>query len=101
MDINQIMKKAQDLQSKMQKAQQELETVEVSGSAGGGGFSVKITLNGKGIVKRCEIDQSLMDDKSMLEDLITAACNNAKNRMDETVSDKMKSIGISPDMLNM
>lgn len=101
MDINQIMKKAQDLQSKMQKAQQELETVEVSASAGGGGFSVKITLNGKGIARKCEIDQSLMDDRSMLEDLITAAFNNAKNKMDETVAERMKSIGISPDMLNM
>ena len=101
MDLNQIMKKAQDLQSKMQKAQQELEEVEVTGSAGGGNFSVKITLNGKGIAKKCEIDQSLMDDKSMLEDLVTAAFNNAKNRLDETVGEKMKSIGISPDMLNM
>ncbi len=99
MDIQQIMKKAQDLQNKMQKAQQELEHIEVTGTAGGGNYSVKITLNGKGIAKKCEVDQTLMDDKSMLEDLIVAAFNNAKNKLDETVSNKMQSLGISPDML--
>ena len=99
MDIQQIMKKAQDLQNKMQKAQQELEHIEVTGSSGGGSYSVKVTLNGKGIAKKCEIDQTLMDDKSMLEDLIVAAFNNAKAKLDETVSKKMQSLGISPDML--
>jgi len=100
MDIQQIMKKAQDLQNKMQKAQEELGYVEVTGSAGGGGYSVKITLNGKGIAKKCEIDQTLMDDKAMLEDLIVAAFNNAKNKLDETVNSKMQSLGISPDLLS-
>ena len=98
MDIQQIMKKAQDLQNKMQKAQKELEDVEVTGSAGGD--LVKVTLNGKGIAKKCEVDQTLMEDKGMLEDLVVAAFNNAKNKLDEAVNSKMQSLGITPDLLS-
>ncbi len=99
MDMQQIMKKAQDLQNKMKEAQDKLEYVEVTGSAGGGNYSVKVTLNGKGVAKKCEIDQALMDDKSMLEDITIAAFNNAKNKVDETVNTIMQKLGISPDML--
>lgn len=99
MDMQQIMKKAQDLQNKMKEAQDRLEYVEVTGSAGGGNCSVKVTLNGKGVAKKIEIDQALMEDKSMLEDIIVAAFNNAKNKVDETVNIIMQKLGISPDML--
>ena len=99
MDMQQIMKKAQDLQNKMKEAQDKLEYVEVTGLAGGGNYSVKVTLNGKGVAKKCEIDQALMDDKSMLEDITVAAFNNAKNKVDETVNTIMQKLGISPDML--
>ena len=74
-----------ELEIRLAKAQQELEHIEVTGSAGGGNYSVKITLNGKGIAKKCEVDQTLMDDKSMLEDLIVAAFNNAKNTCETTL----------------
>ena len=99
MDMQQIMKKAQDLQNKMKSAQEKLEEVEVKGKAGGDGCSVMITLNGKGVAKKCEIDQGLMEDKNMLEDIIVAAFNNAKNKVDDAVNFIMQKLGISPDML--
>jgi DNA-binding YbaB/EbfC family protein len=99
MDMQQIMKKAQDLQNKMKDAQERLEHVEVSGSAGGGNYSVKVTLSGKGVAKKCEIDQALLEDKGMLEDIIVAAFNNTKNKVDEAVNAIMEKLGISPDML--
>jgi len=98
-DMQQIMKKAQDLQNKMKDAQDKLEYVEVTGSAGGGSHSVSVTLNGKGFAKKIDIDQALMEDKSMLEDITVAAFNNAKNKVDETVNAIMQKLGISPDML--
>ena len=102
MDIKKMMQQAQELQKKMQKAQEELETQEIIGSAGGAGYLVEITINGKGTVKRCNISDALIDkeEKATLEDLIVAALNNAKSKMDEIVGSKMAGLGISPDLLN-
>ena len=69
-----IMKQAQAMQEKMQRAQEEIARLEVTGEAGAG--MVKVTMAGNHNVRRISIDDSLMaDDKEMLEDLIAAAIN--------------------------
>ncbi|WP_414827930.1 YbaB/EbfC family nucleoid-associated protein [Alteromonas sp. H39] len=83
-----IMKQAQQMQERMQKAQEELGNIEVTGEAGAG--MVKITLTCNHNVRRVEIDPSLMDDdKDMLEDLIAAAFNDGVRRVQETSKEKM------------
>ena len=82
-----LMQQAQKMQQEMQKAQEELASLEVTGEAGGG--LVKVTMTGKHAVRRVEIDSSLLDDKEMLEDIITAAVNDAVNRIASTTQDRM------------
>ncbi|MCU7556005.1 YbaB/EbfC family nucleoid-associated protein [Alteromonas sp. ASW11-19] len=83
-----IMKQAQQMQERMQEAQEELGKLEVTGQAGAG--MVKITLTCNHNVRRVEIDPSLMeDDKDMLEDLIAAAFNDGVRRVQETSKEKM------------
>lgn len=86
-----MMKQAQQMQERMQKAQEEIATMEVTGEAGAG--LVKITMLGNHNVKRVAIDPSLMeDDQEMLEDLIAAATNDAVRRVEETSKEKMGDI---------
>ncbi|MGI5309423.1 YbaB/EbfC family nucleoid-associated protein [Rheinheimera sp. WS51] len=86
-----IMKQAQAMQEKMQKAQAEIAAMEVTGEAGAG--LVKITMLGNHNVRRVSIDDSLLeDDKEMLEDLIAAALNDAVRRVEETSKEKMGSV---------
>lgn len=86
-----IMKQAQQMQDRMQKAQEELASVEVVGQSGAGMVSVTMTCNHN--VRRVEIDPSLMeDDKEMLEDLIAAAINDAVRRVQETSKEKMSGV---------
>ena len=82
-----LMQQAQKMQQEMQKAQEELASLEVTGEAGGG--LVKVTMTGKHAVRRVEIDSSLLDDKEMLEDIVTAAINDAVNRIASTTQDRM------------
>ena len=82
-----LMQQAQKMQQEMQKAQDELASLEVTGEAGGG--LVKVTMTGKHAVRRVEIDSSLLDDKEMLEDIVTAAVNDAVNRIASTTQDRM------------
>ena len=82
-----LMQQAQKMQQEMQKAQEELASLEVTGEAGGG--LVKVTMNGKHAVKRVQIDPSLFDDQEMLEDIVTAAINDAVNRIAATTQDRM------------
>ena len=83
-----LMKQAQQMQSKMAKAQEELAQMEVTGESGAG--MVKVTMTGSHSVRRVEIDQSLMeDDKEMVEDLVAAAFNDAVRRVEEQNKDKM------------
>ena len=70
-----LMKQAQLMQEKMKKAQEELSSLELVGQAAGG--MVKVVSNGKHIIKRVQIDQSVMDDREMLEDLIVTAYSEA------------------------
>ncbi len=86
--MNQLMKQAQQMQANMQKAQEELANMEVSGQAGGGMVSVVMT--GRHDVKRVNIDDSLMsDDKEMLEDLLAAAVNDAVRQVEKNSQEKM------------
>jgi hypothetical protein len=82
------MKQAQKMQENMQKAQEQLATLEVTGKAGGG--LVTVTMTGKHDVKRVSIDDSLLEeDKDMLEDLLAAAVNDAVQLVEKTSQDKM------------
>lgn len=85
--LGNLMKQAQEMQKNMQKAQEEIASMEVLGEAGGG--MVKVTMTGKHELVKVEIDDSLMDDKEMLEDLFAAAVNSASRRVEEVTQDKM------------
>ena len=86
--LGNIMKQAQKMQADMQKAQEELANMEVTGKSGGGMVSVIMT--GRHDVKRVSIDDSLMeDDKDMLEDLLAAAVNDAVRQVEEQNQQKM------------
>ena len=92
MDIMGMMKKAQEVQAKLQEAQEELGRVEVEGQAGGG--MVSLTLSAKGELKGVRIDPSLLTptDKEMLEDLIIAAFNDGKAKADRMAAEKMQTL---------
>jgi len=82
------MRQAQQLQANMQKAQEQLGSLEVIGEAGGG--VVKIFMNGRHEVRRVQIDPAVAgDDREMLEDLVTAACNDATRRVAAAVQRRM------------
>ncbi|MFT6076932.1 MAG: DNA-binding YbaB/EbfC family protein [Rickettsiales bacterium] len=92
MDIQGLMRQAQQMQQKMQSSQEELKKVLYEGSSGGG--LVKATIAGDGIAKKIIIDDSLVitEDKDVLEDLIVAAFNDAKKKSDEASEISMKSL---------
>ncbi len=92
MNIQKMMKQAQEMQNKITAMQAKLETEEVSGAAGGGMVSVKI--NGKHSLLKVNIDDSLMklEEKEMLEDLIVAAFNDAKEKIDSSAASQMSAI---------
>jgi len=82
------MRQAQQLQANMQKAQEQLGSLEVTGEAGGG--MVKVVMNGRHEVHRVQIDPTAVgDDREMLEDMIAAACNDAARRVGEAVQQRM------------
>jgi nucleoid-associated protein EbfC len=91
-DLMSMMKQAQELQAKMAELQTELEALEVEGTSGAG--VVKVTLTGKGIMTRIAIDPSLIkpDEAEILEDLIVAAHNDAKQKAEQAVSAKMQAL---------
>lgn len=85
--IGQLMKQAQQMQADMQKAQEEMANLTVTGESGAG--MVKITMTCKHEVRSLDIDETLVgDDKEMLEDLIVAAFNDAVRRVEKTVQEK-------------
>ncbi len=92
MNFNNMMKQAQDLQKKMADAQKKVEILEAEGTSGGG--LVKIIIDGKNNVKSVKIDESLIskDDIEILEDLILAAFNDGKEKIQMKISDEMSSI---------
>ena len=90
LDLDKIMEMAQNAQAELQKAQDNLDTVMVEGASGGG--LVKISASAKGRILGVSIDDSLLvpGDKSMLEDLIVAAFNDAKGKADLAASAEMQ-----------
>ena len=85
--IGQLMKQAQQMQANMQKAQEEMASIMVTGESGAG--MVRVTMNCKHQVQKVEIDDSMIgDDKEMLEDLTVAAINDAVHKVEQTVQEK-------------
>lgn len=85
-----FLKQAQQMQSKIAEVQNKLDSLEVEGSSGNG--LIRVITSGKGEVKRFHIDPSALGDVEMLEDLLVAACRDAKSNADELSSAEMKKI---------
>ncbi len=90
MDLNELMKQAGQMQAKMKEMQEKIADLEATGEAGAG--MVKVVLNGKGYAKAVAIERSLMkeDDAEILEDLIAAAINDAKSKLEKLSEEQMK-----------
>ena len=87
-NLGQMMKQAQEMQAKMQDMQSKLADIEVSGQSGAG--MVQVTLNGKGDLKKVKLDKSIVDpeDIEVIEDLLVAAFNDAKAKVEAQVADE-------------
>lgn len=91
MNLDNLMKQAQQMQEQMQKAQQELSNKEVRGESGAG--LVCITMTGKYDVRKVFIDPALLtEDKEVLEDLIAAAMNDAVRKVEANNQDMMSNL---------
>ena len=88
-NIAQLMQQAQKMQENMQRAQEELANLEVTGNAGGG--MVNVTLTGAKECRKVRIDPSILSDQEMVEDLIAAAFNDASNKIDAESQSRMGS----------
>jgi DNA-binding YbaB/EbfC family protein len=91
-DLMGMMGQVKQLQEKMQQLQAELETIEVTGSSGGG--LVSITITAKGTMKKVSIDKSLMqaDENEIVEDLVTAAHADARVKAERVVEEKARAL---------
>ena len=91
-DLMKMMKQAQEIQGRMQQLQTDLANLEVEGQSGAG--LVKVTLNGRGDARGVKIDPSLVkpEDTEMLEDLIVAAFQDAKSKVEAAAQAKMQEI---------
>ncbi|MEE8149378.1 MAG: YbaB/EbfC family nucleoid-associated protein [candidate division Zixibacteria bacterium] len=102
-NIGQMLKQMQQLQTKMQKVQTELESTQIEGSSGGG--MVKVVANGKNEIVSVAIDPEVVDkdDVEMLQDLIIAAVNQAREKVQEMQSEKMSALtgGLNLPGLNL
>lgn len=88
-NLSQMMKQAQQMQARMAELQARLDQTEVTGQSGGG--LVQATLTGKGQLRRLKIDPSLVkpEEVEVIEDLVVAAVNDARQRVDAMVSEEM------------
>ena len=86
-NIAQLMQQAQKMQADMQRVQEELANLEVTGKAGGG--MVEVTLTGRMECRKVRIDPSVLTDPEMAEDLIAAAINDAVNKINVASQEKM------------
>ena len=91
-NLGQMMKQAQQMQAKMAEMQAALDNVDITGNAGGG--MVSVTMSGKGELRKVKIDPKLASpsDVEMLEDLIVAAGNDAKQKVEAHVAEEMKKL---------
>jgi DNA-binding YbaB/EbfC family protein len=89
--IGQLMQQAQRMQEDLKRAQDEIAKLEVTGSAGGG--MVEVSMTGRHEVRRVRIDRKLMaDDPEMAEDMVTAAINDAVNKVAQASQEKLGSV---------
>ena len=88
-NIGNMLKQAQEMQTKMAEVQERLAAMEVDGTAGAG--LVTVTMSGKHDIKKVKLDPSLIDpeEAQVLEDLIVAAANDAKAKVDEAMQEEM------------
>lgn len=93
MDVSQIMRQAQAMQAKIAQAQAKLEAMEVDGQSGGG--LVKIKMNGKTALLAITIDPSLLkpEDAEIVEDLVKAAHDDARRKLEDAQNNEMKALG--------
>ncbi len=97
-DFSSLMREAQNLKARMEKMQEELASLEVTGEAGGG--LVKVTVNGHYETRHVSIDPVAMDDREMLEDLVAAAGNDAVRRVRQAVQERFSGLaGLPPGLL--
>ena len=91
-NLGNMLKEAQKLQARMGEMQQKMADMEIEGGAGAG--LVAVTLNGKGEMRRIKIDPSLLvpDDVEILEDLVVAAVNDAKAKIEEQMQGEMQKL---------
>lgn len=89
-DFDEILKMAQNAQNELQKAQESLDTIEVEGTSGGGLVSIRATAKGR--ILAVSIDESLLapPEKTMLEDLVAAAINDARTKADAAAAAEMQ-----------
>jgi nucleoid-associated protein EbfC len=89
-NLGNMLKQAQQMQTRMAEMQAKLEATEVEGQAGAGMVTVRLT--GKGDLRRVTIDPSLMtaDDREVLEDLLVAAHADAKQKVEATMAEEMQ-----------
>lgn len=92
MNINDMMKQVQAMQSRMTEMQAKVEQLTVTGQSGGG--MVKVTLNGKGVMKSLAIEPALLkpEDREIVEDLIVTAHNDAKAKAEAMMAEEMKQV---------
>ena len=90
-DFNKILEKAKEIELKVKESQEKIKNIKAEGSSGGG--EVKILLNGDGEIESLKISDSLFkEDKTLLEDLVIAAHNNAKNNLKTKTSDELSKV---------
>ncbi|MDE2229205.1 MAG: YbaB/EbfC family nucleoid-associated protein [Alphaproteobacteria bacterium] len=91
-NLGQMLKQAQQMQARMQEMQERLAAIEVTGVSGGG--MVTVTLTGKGDVKKIKLDKSIVDpaETEVLEDLIVAAFNDARARVERHVTEETEKL---------
>jgi nucleoid-associated protein EbfC len=91
-NLGQMMKQAQQMQERMADMQAQLDSVEMTGASGGG--MVQVTLSGKGDIKKVKLDKSIVDpdEVEVIEDLILAAFNDARAKVEQHVAEEMSKL---------
>lgn len=91
-NLGNLLKQAQDMQTKMAEVEAGLDRLEVEGTSGGG--MVRVTLSGRGVMRRVALDRTLIrpEEAEVLEDLIVAAHNDAKTKLEARVKEEMGKI---------
>ena len=90
-DFNKILEKAKEIESKVKESQEKIKNILAEGTSGGG--DVKVVLNGDGEIQSLFISDKLFkEDKSLIEDLIIAAHNNAKSNLKSKTSDELSKV---------